>query len=232
MPSQGAKGKTAKAALTSIGLAVLLSVLALLPAAAQTANPAESSVDSAAPPETSTVDFDLPVLPFLPFLPLQPFASPFAVNRPERPGRLFGFIPNYVTVEPGAGKPGVLTKSEKFKLSLQSAFDPDEFLIVAGIAAVAQVKNDDPSFGQGFGAYGKRYAVGFANQAAGYVMTEAVFPALLRQDPRYFQRGRGGFLRRFVYAGSRIFVAPSDSGKRQFNHAVQLTVPYHDGVAL
>ena len=50
-------------------------------------------------------------------------------------------------------------------------------------------------------------------------MTAAVFPSLLRQDPRYFQRGRGGFLRRFVYAGSRIFVARGDYKGTQFNYS-------------
>ena len=205
-----------KAGFTAIGLAIALSLLSLLPAAAQ----APATIDSAAPLETSTGHFDLPIFPFLPFLPLQPFASPFfVVKNPQRPARLFGFIPNYATVEAGAGNEAVLTNGEKFKLSLQGALDPYEFLIVGGLAAVNRAQGRDPWSGQGFTGYGKRYAVGFANQAIGSVMTGAVFPALLRQDPRYFQRNRGGFLRRFAYAGARIFVTRGDSGKMQFNYS-------------
>lgn len=212
------------AALRAIAPAVAFCLLSVLPAAAQspaaaqTAAPFESSVGSATPLETSTGAFDLPILPFLPFSPLQPFASPF-VAHPQRTGRLFGFIPNYATVEGGATSQGVLTKGDKFRLTLQGAFDPYEFMIVAGLAGFSQAQNDDPSFGQGFSGYAKRYAVGFADQAIGNVMTGAVFPVLLRQDPRYFQRNHGGFLRRFAYAGSKIFVARSDSGRNEFNYS-------------
>ena len=198
------------AGLRAIGLAIAFSLLSLPRAAAQAPLVAESP----APLETSTGAFDLPILPFL---PSQPFVA--AEKNPQRPGRLFGFIPNYATVEGGAGNQAVITTNEKFKLSLQGAFDPYEFLIVGGLTAVSQAQGQDPWSGQGFNGYGKSYAAGFANQAIGTVMTGAAFPALLRQDPRYFQRNRGGFLSRFVYAGSRIFVARGDSGKSQFNYS-------------
>ena len=153
-------------------------------------------------------------MPLPPFA-ARPFASPFvAASNPHRTGRLFGFIPNYATVEAGAPKQAVLTTGGKFKLSFQVAFDPYEFVIVGAVAAVNQAQRENPWSGQGFMGYGKTYAVDFANQAIGTVMTEAVFPSLLRQDPRYFQRSRGGFLRRFAYAGSRIFVTRGDSGGR------------------
>jgi hypothetical protein len=217
MTSQLAKWKTnVKAALTAIGLVIVLTLLGLLPAAAQT----PLATDSAAPLETSTGNFDLPIFGFLPLPPFaaRPFASPFVASNPHRTGRLFGFIPNYATVEAGAGNQAVLTTGGKFKLSFQGAFDPYEFVIVGVVAGVDQAQGG-PWSGQGFTGYGKSYAVGFANQAIGNVMTGAVFPSLLRQDPRYFQRNRGGFLRRFVYAGSRIFIARGDSGKAQFNYS-------------
>lgn len=203
-----------RAALRAFAFAIAFLLLSFLPAAAQT----PAAADSAAPLESSAGNFELPALPFLPFLPLQPFAAPF-VNRPARTGRLFGFIPNYATVEGGARHERILTSGEKFKLSLQGAFDPYEFVIVGVVAGVNQAENDDPSFGQGFNGYGKRYAVDFANEAVGYVMADAVFPSLLRQDPRYFQRGHGSVLRRFLYAGSKMFVTRGDSGGTQFNYS-------------
>ena len=227
MPSQRVKSKTnVKAALTAASLAIALTLLGLSPAAAQTPDQASADIDSAAPPETSPGNFDLPIFGFLPLPPFvsRPFASAFVAGSNPHTGRLFGFIPNYGTVEAGAARQAVLTTGGKFKVSLQVAFDPYEFAIVGVVAAVNQAQRDNPQgqnawSGQGFTGYGKTYAVDFANQAIGIVITEAVFPSLLRQDPRYFQRGRGGFLRRFVYAGSRIFVARGDSGGTQFNYS-------------
>jgi hypothetical protein len=40
---------------------------------------------------------------------------------------------------------------------------------------------------------------------------------VLRQDPRYFQMGKGGFWRRTGYAISRIVVIRSDSASNEFN---------------
>ena len=237
MAFQRAKWKTDwRAALTSVGLAIVLTLLGLLPAAAQapalaqTPSPdqapaaaqAPSSIDSAASLEISSGNFDLPIFGFLPLPPFaaRPFASPFvAANSPRRTGRLFGIIPNYATVEAGAGNKAVLTTSDKFKLTLQGAFDPYEFVIVGVVTGVSQAEGQGAWPRQGFMGYTENYAVNFANQAIGNVMTGAVFPSLLRQDPRYFQRSHGGFLRRFAYAGSRIFVTRGDSGKAQFNYS-------------
>ena len=46
---------------------------------------------------------------------------------------------------------------------------------------------------------------------------EAVVPALLKQDPRYFRIAQGGFLKRSGYAVSRIWVTRTDAGHRTFN---------------
>jgi len=48
-------------------------------------------------------------------------------------------------------------------------------------------------------------------------MTEAVVPALLKEDPRYFRLGTGGILKRTGYAVSRIWVTRTDAGGRTFN---------------
>jgi hypothetical protein len=40
---------------------------------------------------------------------------------------------------------------------------------------------------------------------------------LLRQDPRYYQLGKGKFLHRAEYAAMRIVITRSDSGKSEFN---------------
>jgi hypothetical protein len=48
-------------------------------------------------------------------------------------------------------------------------------------------------------------------------MTEAIYPTLLHQDPRYFRRGTGSTLSRLGYAVSQIFWTHNDSGGMQFN---------------
>src|SRR5207253_3024571 len=48
-------------------------------------------------------------------------------------------------------------------------------------------------------------------------ITGAVLPSVLHKDPRFFQSGKGGFVRRSGYAVSRIIVTRTDSGGQQFN---------------
>ena len=65
----------------------------------------------------------------------------------------------------------------------------------------------------------KRFASSYGDQAIGNLMAEAVFPVLLRQDPRYFLIGESGGSgwRRTRYALTRVFVAHNDKGKSVFN---------------
>jgi hypothetical protein len=48
-------------------------------------------------------------------------------------------------------------------------------------------------------------------------MTEAIFPTLTREDPRYYTLGHGGFLKRSRYAISRLLITRTDSSSRTVN---------------
>jgi hypothetical protein len=48
-------------------------------------------------------------------------------------------------------------------------------------------------------------------------MTEAIYPTILHQDPRYFRRGTGRGWSRLAYAVGQIFWTHADSGHTQFN---------------
>src|SRR5579862_1927283 len=50
-------------------------------------------------------------------------------------------------------------------------------------------------------------------------MVGAVYPSILRQDPRFYQSERGGLFTRSIYAVSRIVMTRSDSGRAQFNYS-------------
>ena len=138
-------------------------------------------------------------------------------KKPEN-DRLFFLLPNYLTVENAKNIPP-LTTGQKFKLAALGSFDPIEFPFVGVLAGIDQAENTDPSFRQGLKGYGKRYALAYADTAIENFMAAAVFPSLLRQDPRYYQLGKGGFWRRAGYAALRIFITRTDSGKTQFNYS-------------
>jgi hypothetical protein len=148
--------------------------------------------------------------------------------------RIFKVIPNYTTVEvPTTFTP--ITAKQKFKLGAEDAFDPYEFPLAGVVAGIAQARNDDASWGQGFTGYAKRYSAAFADTTIGSFMTTGIFPSVLKEDPRYFRKVSGGFLRRSGYAMKRIFVTRTDSDHGQFNYsefggnavAAAISLTYH-----
>jgi hypothetical protein len=144
--------------------------------------------------------------------------KPQQEKQQKKNDRIFGVMPNYATVE-GAETITPISSKEKFKLVAEGAFDPYEFAIVGLVAATDQASDADAPFGQGLKGYAKRYGADFANQAIGNFMVGAVVPSIIHQDPRYFQLGKGRFGHRFYYALSRIVVARTDSGHKQFNYS-------------
>lgn len=141
--------------------------------------------------------------------------------------RMFYVMPNFLTVENEAqAKP--LRWQQKFSMTAKGVFDPYEFITVGVLAGIRQAENAYPGFGQGAAGYGKRYGTAMADQVDGNFMVGAIFPTVLKTDPRYFQLGHGGFWRRFTYAFTRVFVARKDSG----GHTVNLSEPLGNGVAI
>jgi hypothetical protein len=138
---------------------------------------------------------------------------------PDNPknDRIFLVVPNYATVEHPTANITPLTMKQKFKLGAEDSFDTYSIPLAMVVAAMAQARNDDPSWGQGWGAFGKRFASSYGDTVIGSFMTTGVFPSLLREDPRYFRRGTGTKRSRSVYALKRIFVIRSDSGRTEFN---------------
>ncbi len=134
--------------------------------------------------------------------------------------RLFYTLPNYLTVENASEVPPLSTGG-KYKLVAKSSFDYVEYPYIAALAAISQAQDSEPGFGQGAAGYGKRFGAAFADNTIGNFMTGAVFPSILKQDPRYFQlgAGHGSVLHRVGYAIGRIFVTRTDSGGSQFNYS-------------
>lgn len=130
--------------------------------------------------------------------------------------RLFFALPNFLTVENAANVPP-LTAGGKFKLVGRSAFDPVQFVWYGALAGISQAENSEKGYGQGAEGYGKRYGAYFADGTIENFFVGAIFPSMLRTDPRYFQSGQGTFTHRTWYAVSRAVVTRSDSGRSVFN---------------
>ena len=132
--------------------------------------------------------------------------------------RMFWIMPNFMSIEDVDTLPR-LTAGQKFKAVGRGLVDPFEFFIIGIAAGLDQATNSNPTYGQGAQGYGKRYATDYADNAVENFMTGAVLPSVLRQDPRYYELGHGGFVRRTQHAISRLFITRTDSGGTQFNYS-------------
>jgi hypothetical protein len=143
-----------------------------------------------------------------------------AVKRPEsrEETHILGIVPDYDTVRNSSGVIMPISARTKFWLATEDVFDPFSFVITGIYAGASQWSNQYHEFGQGMKGYAKRYAGAFADNAVGNYLTEAAFPVMLHQDPRYFRMGAGyNFWKRVGYSASRVLVTRGDSGARQFN---------------
>jgi hypothetical protein len=131
--------------------------------------------------------------------------------------RLFFALPNFLTLENSAHVPP-LTAGQKFKVATRSAFDYVQYPWYAALAAISQAENSEPAYGQGAEGYAKRYGTAFADGTIENYMVNAVVPAVMRTDPRYYQLGKGTFVHRTGYALSRLLITRTDSGHNTFNY--------------
>lgn len=131
--------------------------------------------------------------------------------------RIFEVMPNYTVENQNAAPP--LSSGAKFRLATASVFDWFAYPFNMALAGIDQANNSPKSWGQGWGAYGKRVGANFADNSIGTYMTVAIFPSLLHEDPRYYQLAKGGFKRRAWHAVDRLFVTRTDSGGQRFNYS-------------
>jgi hypothetical protein len=140
-------------------------------------------------------------------------------DQPERGNkRILGVIPNYRT-SPSLTEYKPITSGEKFVIASQDSFDRGTVVLAAVFAGQAQLTNSNRSFGQGAAGYGRYFGTAYADFVIGNYMTEAIYPILLHQDPRYFRRGTGSTWSRLGYAIGQTFWTHSDTGRMQFNYS-------------
>jgi hypothetical protein len=138
----------------------------------------------------------------------------------EERQRLIGVLPNFYTSYVWDAAP--LNTKQKFSLSAHDTFDPASLLGVAVGAGLEQANNSFAGYGQGSAGYGKRFAAGLADNVIGSFISQAVFPSILHQDPRYFYQGSGTVKSRLKHALSWAVILRSDSGRSVPNYSYLL----------
>lgn len=112
--------------------------------------------------------------------------------------RILGLAPNFNTSNVEDAEP--LSVKQKFELAAHSVTDPFTFVAAGADALLSQAENDFKGYGQGAKGYAKRFGASYLDTFDGTIIGNAVFPALLKQDPRYYRKGTGSFRGRFFHA--------------------------------
>jgi Carboxypeptidase regulatory-like domain len=131
--------------------------------------------------------------------------------------RILGVIPNFYISYVHDAVP--LTPKQKFELAWKTTIDPVTFVIVGATAGYEQAENQFSGYGQGASGYGKRYGAAYADTITGTFIGGALFPALMKQDPRYFYKGTGSTRSRVLYAIANAVICKGDNGHWQFNYS-------------
>lgn len=112
-----------------------------------------------------------------------------------------------------------LSSGQKFELFFKSESDPWPFLLSAIVAGLNQASDSEPSWGQGAQGYAKRFGAAYTDSFIGNFFGNAVLTSLLHEDPRYYQKGTGSKMKRFLWAASSTVWAKRDNGKWGPNYA-------------
>jgi hypothetical protein len=140
--------------------------------------------------------------------------------RAEEKQRLVGFFPNFYSSYVYDAAP--LTTKQKFSLAARGTFDPVAIIGVGLATGIEQANNSYAGYGQGAAGYSQRFAAKFIDGRSSDVLTHAIFPSLLHQDPRYYYQGSGTIKSRLAHAVTSAFVARSDGGRPVFNSSYLL----------
>jgi hypothetical protein len=137
-------------------------------------------------------------------------------SKGEQTKRMLYVVPNFAAVSSGRQLPALSPKA-KFSLAFEDSFDYSSFVWTGILATQSYGLDSYPELGTGVAGYSRYYWRGFLDEVSGTYFTEAIVPALTREDPRYYTQEGGGFFHRLAYALSRTVVTKTDSGGTTFN---------------
>lgn len=199
---------TAKLAVCLVSASLVCSVYAQQPTESATPASSQQSDNATKPvqPETAQQPSD----------PNKPDPAAQGSTSGTSKDRLFYTLPNFLTLE-NSGKVPPLTTKQKFAVVTRGSFDYVQMPWYGFLTGISQWEDSEPGYGQGAAGFGKRFGAAFADGTIENYLTGAIFPSLLREDPRYFQSGHGSFGHRTLYAMSRNLITRTDAGTNRFN---------------
>jgi hypothetical protein len=112
-----------------------------------------------------------------------------------------------------------LSPGQKFELFFKSETDPWPFALAAVVSGIGQANDSYPEWGQGLEGYAKRYGAAYSDAFIGNFFGNAVLTVLLKEDPRYFQKGTGSKKSRFLWAATSTVWCKRDKGGWGPNYA-------------
>jgi hypothetical protein len=135
----------------------------------------------------------------------------------EENQRVLGVFPNFYVSY--VKNPAPFSAGQKFRLALRTSVDPISIAIPGVVAGVEQWQDGFSGYGQGAAGYAKRFGASSADSAVSIMITDAILPSILRQDPRYFYKGTGSIRSRALYAVATAFICKGDNGHWQPNYS-------------
>jgi Carboxypeptidase regulatory-like domain len=131
--------------------------------------------------------------------------------------RVLGLVPNfYVSYVQNAAP---LNAKQKFELAWKSASDPVTVVGIGFLAGIDQAADRWGAYGQGAQGYAKRFGATYANVFSATFIGGAIMPSILKQDPRYFYKGKGSIRSRLFYAVASSVICKGDNGHWQPNYS-------------
>jgi len=131
--------------------------------------------------------------------------------------RVFGVMATFNTTTNKDALP--LSTGQKYQLFFKSATDPWPFVLAAFGAGIDQADDSFPEYGQGMQGYAKRFGAAYTDYFTGNLLGNAVLASLMKEDPRYFQKGTGSFTSRFLWAASSTVWCKRDNATWGPNYA-------------
>jgi hypothetical protein len=131
--------------------------------------------------------------------------------------RVFGVMATFNTTNNKDALP--LSSGQKYQLFFKSASDPWPFLLAGFGAGIDQAENSFPEYGQGMMGYSKRFGAAYTDYFTGNLLGNAVLASLLKEDPRYFQKGTGSLSSRVLWAATSTVWCKRDDATWGPNYA-------------
>ena len=135
----------------------------------------------------------------------------------EEKQRVLGVFPNFYASYREDAEP--MSAGEKFRLAERFSIDPVAFMVAGVTAGSEQRANTFPGYGPGELGFARRFGAAYTDGLTSTLLGQAVFPALLHQDPRYFVKGTGTVRSRLLYAVASMMICKGDNRRKQVNYS-------------